>query len=121
MREIKFRAYIKSIQWTLPVQRICFDCGTAEVDLTDGNGDLSEYDFDEVELMQFTGCHDINNKDVYEGDLVKCKDNYTGLEFSGVVAFQDCSFVIKNGCVTHYRWMDYTVEVVGNVWEKEEN
>ena len=119
MREIKFRAYIKSLQWLLPIERICFDCETVEIDLTDGNGDTAEYDFKEVELMQFTGRHDINEKPVYEGDLVKCKDNYTGLEFSGVVDFQDCSFVIKNDCVTHYGWMDYTVEVVGNVWEKE--
>ena len=117
MRELKFRAYIKSLQWLLPVERIYFDCGTVEIDLTDGNGDTAEFDFEEVELMQFIGRKDINQKEVYEGDILKCKDNYTGLEFSGVVAFQDCSFVIKNDCITHYRWMDYTVEVIGNKFE----
>ena len=119
-REIKYRAFIKSLQWLLPAERICFDCGTVEIDLTGGNGDTAEYEFDEVELMQFTGRHDTNDKPVYEGDILKCKDNYTGLEFTGVVDFQDCSFVIKNDCVTHYRWMDYTVEVIGNKFENPE-
>lgn len=69
---------------------------------------------------QFINRHDINDKPVYESDNLKCKDLYTGLEFTGTVEFQDCSFVIKNDCVTHYRWMDYEVEVVGNVWESGE-
>jgi len=70
---------------------------------------------------QFTGRENSNGKEVYEHDIVKCKDTYKdGIEFMGVVDFQDCSFVIKNDCVTHYRWMDYEVEVVGNIWENPE-
>ena len=74
----------------------------------------------EFMLMQFTGRLDKNKKEVYKSDNLKCKDSYTGLEFTGTVEFQDCSFVIKSDCVTHYRWMDYEVEAVGNVWEDGE-
>lgn len=114
-RDIKFRAYIKDLAIVIPVQCINFNCATVEVRLDEG--DFWELDFEEVELMQFTGRLDINNKEVYESDNIKCKDLYTGLEFTGTVAFQDCSFVIKDDCVTHYRWMDYEVEVIGNIHE----
>ena len=50
MKNIKFRAYIRSLKWIVPVERINFDIGTIEVDLTDGNGDTAEYGFDEIEL-----------------------------------------------------------------------
>lgn len=71
MREIKFRAFVKSLKWMLPVENINFSVKTVEVDLTSGNGDCSEYDFDDVEIMQSTGRKDMNEVDIYEGDLVK--------------------------------------------------
>jgi hypothetical protein len=52
MRELKFRAYIKHLDIIVDVQRINFDVKTIEVGLSDG--DLCEYDFDEVILMQYT-------------------------------------------------------------------
>jgi uncharacterized phage protein (TIGR01671 family) len=71
MREIKFRAYIKILKWIVPVARINFDCKTVEVDLTDGNGDIAEYGFDEIILMQYTGLKDKNGVEIYEGDVIK--------------------------------------------------
>ena len=32
MREILFRAYIKTLKWIVPVERINFDCETVEAD-----------------------------------------------------------------------------------------
>ena len=69
-REIKFRAFIKSLKWIVPVEMIDFSSRTVEVDLSDGNGDTSEYGFDEIELMQFTGLKDENGREIWESDTV---------------------------------------------------
>ena len=71
MNIIKYRAYIPNLKWIVPVERIYFDLGTIEVDLTDGNGDTAEYYFGEVELMQSTGHKDKNNKEIFVSDIVK--------------------------------------------------
>lgn len=98
MQEIKFKAYIKNLKWILPVERINFDCKTVEIDLSAGNGDTSEYDFDEIILMQFIGLRDIHNKEIYVGDIVKqaCKDDDDyGLLGEIVYNEQTLSFSIK--------------------------
>ena len=115
MREIKFRAWDKENKRMLYVSDINF-CGE----------EISAYDreeyigFNYIELMQFTGRQDINGKEVYEGDIVKCFDNYYKMYYIGVVDFADCSFVIKNDACTYYRWQDYRVEIVGNIYENPE-
>ena len=78
------------------------------------------YEVDPETVGQYIGRHDINGKEIYEGDTVKAKDSYTGREFTGNVEFRDCSFCIVDDCVSNYRWMDYEVEVIGNVWENPE-
>ena len=126
MREIKFRAYIKKLKWLVPVERINFDCKTIEVDLSEGNGDISEYDFDEVELMQYTGLKDKNNKLIYEGDIIK----YFNSEENGI-------FEVKYDCCRFYGlWIEASfpdlftdlfylgsskeLQIIGNIYENPE-
>lgn len=47
---MKIKAHVKHIGWTVPVEEIDFKNEQVEVDLSDGNGDTSEYTFDEVTL-----------------------------------------------------------------------
>ena len=126
---IKFRAYIKSLKWSLPVERICFDCKTVEIDLTDGNGDTSEYEFDEVELIQFTGRKDKNRVDIFDGDAV---DGSYINPMTGETIKRIYSVVFENGCYiarligkspygdTQLYFVNEKCEVIGNIYDNPE-
>jgi len=131
MREIKFRAWIDDEELCneeeilhhldenenfIPFMQ---DLDSWYFDDEQTLGDYFDY-FDKEKIMQYTGLNDKNGKEIYEGDFVKIKDSCTGMEFIGVVDFMDASFMIKTDYSTNYRWMDYDVEVIENVYENQE-
>lgn len=73
-------------------------------------------------LSQYTGIDDKNGVKVFESDILKVRDSLPGgeMEFIGVVEFRDGSFVIVNDEMTHYRWIDYEIEVIGNKFDNPE-
>ena len=121
MREIKYKAYIKSLKWIVPVERINFDVRTVEVDLSSGNGDTCDYDFDEVELMQFTGLKDKNGKEIYEGDVTKHHSHNTISKW--IYSSRYLQFMSLESDGTHRYYFDIDkdkLEVIGNIYQNPE-
>jgi len=70
---------------------------------------------------QFTGVEDRNGVRIFEQDIVRGKDELVkDITIFGVVAHKNGSFVIDGGSITHYRWLDYDVEVVGTMSDNPE-
>lgn len=93
MKELKFKAYIKSLGWVVPVNRIYFDEEYVEVILNEENKDTTIYDFNEIDLKQYTGVKDFKGKEIYEGDVFEIeKHGLTGIVRYGL--YKDNSQII---------------------------
>lgn len=88
------------------------------------------YKVDKETLGQYTGLHDKNGKEIYEGDIVRCK-KYIGGNFvdycieKGFVEFKDGEFGLhrKQGyyqSLKKFLEYDYELEVIGNIYDNPE-
>ena len=116
MREIKFRAWYEKFNEMYLVKGIDFQRKMAYFDKYNYR---SIYD---IELMQYTGLKDNNNKEIYEGDIlsdgnikkphkVVFENGSFRAEFKGDFDeyFFDLIDVVAQGC-----------EIVGNIYENPE-
>ena len=80
-------------------------------------------DFEDIELMQYTGLKDKNGVEIYEGEIIKAK-GYPAIEV--IYNKDDCSFRMK---VQYIGWFDLLIlshnktphlEVIGNIYENKE-
>lgn len=119
MRDIKFRAWDKFNKNVCKVKEIDFERKT--VTALYRNLLTNTYDFDEVELMQYTGLKDKSDKEIYKGDI--CVDA-RGFQF--VVTWDaDNSRFLGRGIGKHKEYIRYVgqepaVTVIGNKYENPE-
>ena len=116
MREIKFRAWDKINKDMFNVESINFQERKVYRDI------VSYREFNDIELMQYTGLKDKNNKEIYKGDIlfesfgeryykVVFENGSFRAEFEG--DFEEHSFdlidVVLHRC-----------EIIGNIYENPE-
>ena len=123
-REIKFRAWDKErkqMENTIDVNPFYIsDC------------DRRRWKWGEVELMQFTGLHDKNGKEIYEGDIVKCTEATESRvsEYVSEVFWDDCCFLVheskSSDCElglfveSKFKCPLTEIEVIGNIHDNPE-
>lgn len=132
MREIKFRAWHKPTQLMDDVVLIDFyneKIGILYADPVMQGESIQKYNFNEVELMQYTCLKDKNGKEIYEGDIVSFEDSDGGYEYpdlavnTGIVEYGELGFYFTNRVAVEMD--DFyikdarcdEVEVIGNIYE----
>ena len=119
----KFRAWHKTWEEMGEVKRIRFnDEGNITTVLVVGKTLGSNAYLKDVKLMQSTGLFDKNNKEIFEGDIVKMsKDVYSEPTYYEVVRHRGGAYRLESkqhGCELWLRHTD--CEVVGNIYENPE-
>ena len=133
MNNLKFRAYIKSINKVVDVLKIDFKSNTLLLDIdSDEMIPKSDYwwyettlNFEDVEIMQSTGLFDKNGKEIFEGDII---DVGTRIPFLNKIQRDEETAYLKLVPLDK-RWTEsyFTnfedksrYEVIGNIYENKE-
>ena len=117
-REIKFRAFLNSKYYEKPRM-------LSWGELLEQYDAIDMFQRDLMTLMQYTGLHDKNGREIYEGDIVHAYDqepdrdepDYRGSEATGIVEFHGSMFMLDDDIVLDYPPI---LEVIGNIFENTE-
>lgn len=127
MREIKFRAWDKVKQiWC----NYKIDDGTVYFMDNDTGCLYRNYPgkYENFDLMQYIGLKDINNVEIYEGDIVKLSKENSDFKEIGVVKFDEnkASYVLETQDddisynISYYNYHKVYYRVIGNIYENKE-
>jgi uncharacterized phage protein (TIGR01671 family) len=112
MREIKFRAWDKKDK-IMSIPFNLYEIGTVNME----NG----YSRKNYILLQYTGLHDKNKKEIYEGDLIT--NNSRNSDNPHPIEFSEGRFIARYGNLKYDFAQEIEtdcVEVIGNIYENPE-
>ena len=122
MREIKFRAWLKEKKEMIDNARPDFFCKQLHYlcGNSAGGQDVLGVSTEDIELMQYTELKDKNNKEIYEGDIVKFLNGI----FEVIWCNEKASFMLKNKEYKEFLNFIYennnVMEIVGNIYKNPE-
>ena len=111
MREIKFRFFDTQHKMMLN-----------DLDVADLTINQSLKDDDDWKIMQFTGLKDRNGIEIYEGDILHFINCFMDVNENVEVIFENAmfKFVTKTEKFVFGRSENYSLEVIGNIYENKE-
>ncbi|WP_350345759.1 YopX family protein [Lacticaseibacillus paracasei] len=117
-REIKFRAFLNSKYYEKPLM-------LSWEELLEQYDAIDMFQRDLMTLMQYTGLHDKNGREIYEGDVVRTgKDNIGDPEpMIGQVIMREGSWIIENEKKQEAIDLFSEItsrEVIGNIFEDKQ-
>ena len=110
MKEIKFRV------WDNDLEIMSYSDTDIFITFSDDGiciGYEIDDEIDDYELMQYAGCKDKNNKEIYEGDIVKTKEHTGQIIYSKGMFFID----VKGDFYLPIYNVSEFMEVIGNIYE----
>lgn len=116
----KFRAWHKTWEEMGKISWILFhDDGKVDAVLFNGRDFDFKLKIDKIELMQSTGLHDKNGKEIFEGDIVKmAKDVYSDPTYYEVIRHRGGAYRLESNQHGCELWLRHTnCEVLGNIYE----
>lgn len=124
----KFRAWNKTWEEMGEVRRIRFyDNGSVSTVLAKCNGQAKNLTKDEVILMQSTGLHDKNGKEIFEGDILAIETDEGILNLNifwdskhALFMFESKKYNEKDLLAELVEDNTYPFEIVGNIYENPE-
>lgn len=112
MREIKFRVFWHKDKITTSVDTIEFLHGGIRV--SDGCYHIG-WQGKDCELREFTGLHDKNGREIYEGDILRFtheREDFINTDARIAVEIPKIYYMIDNP-------YNHSFEVIGNIYENE--
>ena len=134
-KEFKFRAYDKVTKEIYSVERLYFKNGEVThvgIDCENIKDEFQIIDIKFIELLQYTFLKDVNGKDIYVGDIVKCIElrNDKINEWISAVEYDDCDYIVHKSkmcdcsLTLFFEGQNKTplteIEVIGNIYKNPE-